>query len=163
MSSGLQYRSDRYESETLRLNPQVWGPHFWFFLHTVALTYPDVPTETYKKKYYDFFYMLPLFLPDPAIAKRWGEWTEQYPVQPYLGSRDSLIRWVNYMHNRANRELGKDTVPLEESLRRYFEHYSYSPEDSRDKKERQRNDRLRQHWFVGISLFLLCLYLLYQN
>ena len=22
------------------MNPEVWGPPFWFFLHTLALTYP---------------------------------------------------------------------------------------------------------------------------
>lgn len=165
---GVQYKSEKYDAEILRLNPQVWGPHFWFFLHTVALTYPDMPTETYKKKYYDFFYMLPLFLPDPAIAKRWGEWTDQYPVQPYLGSRDSLIRWVNYMHNRANRELGKDTIPLEESLRRYFEQYYHHDVDNDNHgtaataAQRRGKSQYRQHWFVGVSLFLLCAYLLYK-
>ena len=32
------------------LNPKVWGPHYWFVLHTIALTYPVNPNETIKKK-----------------------------------------------------------------------------------------------------------------
>ena len=22
------------------LNPKIWGPHYWFFLHTIAINYP---------------------------------------------------------------------------------------------------------------------------
>ena len=35
------------------LDPKIWGPHYWFVLHTISLTYPDIPNETTKKKYYD--------------------------------------------------------------------------------------------------------------
>ena len=38
----------------MALNPKVWRPHYWFVLHTIALTYPLHPNETIKKKYYDF-------------------------------------------------------------------------------------------------------------
>ena len=51
------------------LDPKVWGPHYWFVLHTISLTYPDIPNETTKKKYYDFIQNLPLFVPDVEIAK----------------------------------------------------------------------------------------------
>ena len=33
----------------MSLNPKVWGPHYWFVLHTIALTYPLKPNETVKK------------------------------------------------------------------------------------------------------------------
>ena len=32
------------------LDPAVWGPHFWFFLHTLALTYPNHPNEVCVSK-----------------------------------------------------------------------------------------------------------------
>jgi len=35
------------------LNPEIWGPYYWFVLHTIALTYSYIPNETTKKKYYD--------------------------------------------------------------------------------------------------------------
>ena len=34
-------------------DPEIWGPHYWFFLHTVSESYPLTPNETTKKKYYD--------------------------------------------------------------------------------------------------------------
>ena len=37
----------------MALDPVVWGPHYWFVLHTIALTYPSNPNETIKKKLLD--------------------------------------------------------------------------------------------------------------
>ena len=36
------------------LDPTIWGPHFWFFLHTIAMTYPIRPNDITRKKYYEF-------------------------------------------------------------------------------------------------------------
>ena len=35
------------------LDPKIWGPHYWFFLHTIALNYPLYPNDISKRKYYD--------------------------------------------------------------------------------------------------------------
>ena len=45
------------------LDPKIWGPHYWFFIHTVAMTYPIRPNAITKKKYYEFIQNLPLFIP----------------------------------------------------------------------------------------------------
>ena len=34
----------------LKLDPEVWGPHYWFTLHTIALNYPLYPNDVSKKK-----------------------------------------------------------------------------------------------------------------
>ena len=33
----------------MKLNPEVWGPKYWFVLHSIALTYPLRPTSIVKK------------------------------------------------------------------------------------------------------------------
>ena len=32
------------------LDPKIWGPHYWFFLHTIAMSYPLRPNAVTKKK-----------------------------------------------------------------------------------------------------------------
>ena len=49
------------------MNPEVWGPHFWFTLHTMSMTYPIHPNTVTKKKYYEFITNLPIFLPNSDI------------------------------------------------------------------------------------------------
>ena len=81
-------------------DPDVWGPHYWFVLFTVALTYPISPDETMKKKYYNFIQNLPVFIPDDVSSKTFTEMLNKYPVTPYLDSRESMIVWVHFIHNR---------------------------------------------------------------
>ena len=78
----------------MALDPKIWGPHYWFFLHTVATTYPNTPNEVVRKKYYDFIQNLPLFLPIPEIGNEFSRLIDLYPVTPYLDSRQSFMKWL---------------------------------------------------------------------
>ena len=57
----------------MSLDPKIWGPHYWFVLHTITLTYPINPNETIKKKYYDLIQNLPLFIPIENIGNYFSE------------------------------------------------------------------------------------------
>jgi hypothetical protein len=133
-------------------DPAIWGPPFWFFLHTVAYYYPDVNVvnQTAKRKYYDFIMNLPLFIPDPDMARFFSQMLDDYPVTPYLDCRDSFTRWVNYMHNRMNRMLGKEELSIVESLKRYESHYM-PPEVYVHKVL-----NIKRQWVIGAFIALLC-------
>jgi len=107
----------------MSLDPKIWGPHYWFVLHSIALTYPMTPNETTKKKYYDFFHNLPLFLPVSDIGNSFSNLLDSYPVTPYLDSRESLIKWIHFIHNKINFSLGIKEITLEESLSKYYDNY----------------------------------------
>lgn len=110
-------------STTSHFDSTVWGPHFWFFLHTLAFTYPELPNDVIKRKYYDLIMNFPLFLPDCKMGADFAHMLEKYPCVPYLDTRDSFIRWVNFIHNKINRSLNKPEVPLMESLDDYILYY----------------------------------------
>ena len=106
-------------------DPEVWGPHYWFVIFTMALTYPENVTKVTKKKYYDFIQNLPLFIPCDECGKHFAKLLDKYPVSPYLDSKDSFIRWVHFIHNRLNEELDppKPIINLKQALERYYKHY----------------------------------------
>ena len=104
-------------------DPKVWGPHYWFVLFTMAVTYPTTVTDTIKKRYYNFIQDLPLFLPDEKSSKSFSEMIVNYPVTPYLDDRESMIKWVHFIHNRHNVMLGKKSITLERALKEYNLHY----------------------------------------
>lgn len=106
-----------------KFDPGVWGPHYWFFLQTVAHTYPQTPNSVTKRKYYDFIQNLPLFIPNPDIGDRFSSLLDQFPVSPYLDSRDSFIRWVHFIHNKLNVILGKEEITLFAALDNYRAQY----------------------------------------
>jgi hypothetical protein len=109
------------------LDPTVWGPPFWFFLHTVCLTYPHHPNAITKKKYYDLMQNLPVFLPNDRFGNDFLQLLETYPVSAYLDNRDSLVKWIHFIHNKVNAKLEKPTISLNEFYYRYYE--AYKPKD----------------------------------
>ena len=52
------------------MDSKIWGPHYWFTLHTIATTYPDHPNDTIKKKYYNLFSDMPLFIPNKSMGNK---------------------------------------------------------------------------------------------
>ena len=109
------------------LDPTIWGPHFWFFLHTIAMTYPIRPNEVTRKKYYEFILSLPIFIPVEAMGSDFSKLLDEYPVTAYLDSRDSFIRWMHFIHNKINEKLEKPKISMNEFYIKYYE--EYKPKD----------------------------------
>ncbi len=107
----------------MTLDPTIWGPHYWFFLHTITLCDPLRPNTVTKKRYYDFIHNFHLLLPIEAISTHFSKLIIEYPVTPYLDSRDSFIRWMHFIHNKINKKLEKPQVSLDQFYKGYYENY----------------------------------------
>ena len=105
------------------LDPEIWGPHYWFFLHTISMTYPKYPNAATKKKYYEFIQNLPLFIPVEKISTEFYNIIEEYPITPYLDNKESLIRWMHFIHNKINTKLEKPTISLGKFYENYYDAY----------------------------------------
>ena len=107
----------------MALDPDVWGPHYWFVLMTIALCYPLNPNDVTKKKYYDLIHNIPLLLPVEKLGNNFSNLIDQYPVTPYLDSRDSFIKWTHFIHNKVNQSLDKPEIDFYTALDKYYFHY----------------------------------------
>jgi hypothetical protein len=143
----------------MALDPKVWGPHYWFFLHTVAMCYPHRPNTITKKKYYDFIHNLPLFIPIENIASHFSQLLDQYPVSPYLDSRDAFIRWMHFIHNKINQRLEKPHI----SLSKFYEHYyeQYKPNDLKMREYYRMRSKII--YFVLVIIFIGTIYYFYDK
>jgi len=138
----------------MEFDPTVWGPHYWFFLHTIAHSYPTSPNEVTKRKYYDTIQNMPLFIPVADIGDRFSQLLDKYPVSPYLGSRESFVRWVHFIHNKINVMLGKDEMSLLESVDAYFAQYRAKPIIFSEVTG------IKKHYLYA-AIILICLVLIY--
>jgi|UniRef100_A0A6C0H1P1 hypothetical protein len=111
----------------MKFDSSVWGPHYWFFLHTVAESYPITPNKVTKRKYYDLIQNMPLFIPQSEMGDKFSEFLDKYPVTPYLDNRDSFVRWVHFIHNKFNQLLGKEELSLPNALEKYRNEYQPKP------------------------------------
>ena len=140
------------------LSSDVWGPKFWFFLQTVAMNYPEQPDARSKKKYYDLIQNFPMFLPNKRMGKEFSKKLNEFPITPYLSSRLSFQKWVHFMHNKLNKQLGKPEINFHRGLEKYYLHYEPK------KTKRIREMKLQKKYVaIGISVFLVILGLYYWN
>ena len=98
------------------LQPDVWGPSGWKFMHYVALGYPEHPTETDKTNYKNFYQSLGHILPCQGCANHYKETVETHPIEGNLRTRDDLLRWTFEIHNKVNSRLDKPELSYEEAL-----------------------------------------------
>ena len=136
-------------------NPSIWGPHYWFVLYTIALSYPLHINDCTKKKYYDFITNLPLLLPDSDIGGVFSKFLDAYPVTPYLDSRESFSKWVHFIHNKINVYLGKPELTYYEALNNYYENYKL--------KEVKKNDerKNKEKYVFGALIIVIILIIIF--
>uniref|UniRef100_A0A6C0I0P5 thiol oxidase n=1 Tax=viral metagenome TaxID=1070528 RepID=A0A6C0I0P5_9ZZZZ len=142
------------QEENMIFNPSVWGPCYWFFLMTLALSYPEQVNAVTKRKYYDFINNLPIFIPNPKIANQFSHLLDLYPVSPYLDNKESFIKWVHFIHNKINVMIGKDEISYAEAMDNYFAEYRPKPIYLSDKI------KWKKHFIIAFFI-LLCLFFIY--
>ena len=128
----------------------VWGPYYWFFLHTICMNYQIHPTEETKKIYYHLFQHFHYFIPIQHMANQFKDLIALYPITPYLDNRESILKWIHFIHNRINIKLEKKNISYEDFFRHY--HNLYKP-------------TFHQHPFIHLfmkkifSFFIVCLFI----
>ena len=136
----------------MTLNPEVWGPHYWFVLHTIAITYPERPNDVVKKKYYDFIHNLPLFMPVKEIGNGFSKMLDKYPVTPYLDSQASFVKWMHFIHNKYNAALEKPEISMDEAIIQYYE--LYKPKAVKEEEERKRREKIAFAIIISVRSIL---------
>ena len=135
----------------MHYDPNIWGPHYWFFLMTIAMSYPKHPNETVKRKYYDLIQNMPIFIPSTEIGKKFSEMLDKYPVTPYLTNRDSFIRWVYFMHNRINYMTGKEEISYDAAMEKYLAEYRPKQISLSDKFKIQKK-------YILLAFLIICFF-----
>ena len=130
---------------------EIWGPHYWFVLITIAMIYPTNPNAVIKKKYYNFIHDLSIFIPEQKSSKHFSQLLNKYPVAPYLDSRSSLIRWVHFIHNKMNKLAGKEQCSLIDALNQYYD--LYKPKELKNREMKKKREKV-------IFVFVVCLTLI---
>ena len=144
---------------TLYLDPKIWGPHYWFFLHTVAMTYPHHPNAVTKKKYYEFIQNMPLFIPVQEISNEFEKLIDIFPITPYLDNRDSFVRWTHFIHNKINEKLERPPISLNDFFVQYYNQYKSQNETLSEYY------KLREKFVYGgiLAIILGSIYYLYDK
>lgn len=110
------------------MEPNIWGPGAWTFLHSVCLNYPNNPNNYDKKYYKDFFYLLSNILPCEVCRKNLKKHMAEVPINNYLLNKVTLNQWLVKIHNMTNEQLGKEQISYDKFLEIYTEKYKNKTE-----------------------------------
>ena len=89
------------------VDPALWGPHVWRFLHVAASLPP--PRLRAREKWRAVLDALRTALPCPECTGHYQAWYRAHPFRSMLGAsgtRRSAMRWVLDLHNDVNRRRG---------------------------------------------------------
>ena len=106
------------------MDPKIWGPYFWFTLHTITLSYPDNPNYENKRQYNDFFIGIQNVIPCPKCREHYKTHLSNYPISTALDSKEHLVTWLFNMHNIVNESLGKNKMEFADFQEKYRRIYS---------------------------------------
>ena len=153
------------------MNPKVWGPCFWFVLHTISLNYPENPSHLDKRKYFDFFNNLQYILPCEVCRDNYKKKLDNLPIIPYLDSKENLIRWVIAIHNSVNKENGKKEMSFQEFKDKYQKIYKndylryelISDEVKGEIEKEEEASSYKSNLFICVVLLLIIYFYLYSE
>ena len=102
------------------METKIWGPSAWKFLHSVALVYPENPTDKDKQNYFNFYMNLQNILPCPRCKENYKKHLEIFPLQKALENNQSLFQWTVDIHNEVNKINNSRIYTYKEALDLYL-------------------------------------------
>lgn len=105
------------------MDPKIWGPHAWFFLHTMAFAYPYKPRHDQQHTMKQFLLHLGGTLPCQACQQHYQQHLQKRSLDAAVLSKDNLFKWMVDIHNDVNRQLGKPEMSLDNAYKKYREKY----------------------------------------
>ena len=106
------------------MDPKIWGPKLWFFIHTIALNFPDNPSFEDIKNYEMFFENLKYIIPCEACRLHYTQRLAANPVSKYLTDSNTIFIYTIDLHNEVNKSLGKKIYSYEAVAKLYKNHYN---------------------------------------
>ena len=108
------------------MDNKIWGPYFWFTLHTITLGYSDNPTYQDKRRYNDFFSSVQYILPCEKCREHYRTHLNNFPISISLDNKESLVQWLFNLHNQVNISLNKGVMSYEAFKEKYRKIYTHN-------------------------------------
>lgn len=87
------------------MNPRVWGPPAWQFLHAIPKGYPTHPDAQTRDSYRLFYQTLGEVLPCPGCRAHYRTlWATQPITDADLASPEALAAWTDRLHRQINQD-----------------------------------------------------------
>lgn len=92
----------------MSIDPSLWGESGWVFLHSIALAYPNNPSDIDKKNIKNFFTITGDVLPCTRCRDNFKQHLKKFPLSDeVLSSKLGIVTWINNINNEVDKEVAK--------------------------------------------------------
>ena len=111
------------------MDPKIWGPPAWIFIHSVTFAYPETPTEDHKKGIKYFFHSLRYVLPCEKCKVHYNKYLDEHPLtDTVLSTKKGVSIWAFDFHNDVNKRTGGKVRTYDEYIDEFMEIYKKKPQ-----------------------------------
>ena len=103
--------------DAYNLEREIWGPHGWFFIHSVAFGYPENPSNLDKNNARKFIESLAYTIPCLKCQMHFRKNIKH--LEPNLKSKYDFFKWTVDIHNEVNKDTGKLQKNVEDVYKYY--------------------------------------------
>jgi hypothetical protein len=109
------------ESYVSTVDPSVWGPAFWFSLHTSAAYYPENASPIVRERMKGRIMAIPYEIPCKNCQPHASAFIEKnrYRLDDIVSGRDQLGKFYVDFHNQVNKRYGKPEWTYEQAYDAY--------------------------------------------
>ncbi|CAH6421421.1 Erv1/Alr family sulfhydryl oxidase [uncultured virus] len=133
------------------MDPKIWGPSGWMFLHSITFAYPTCPNNNDKKNMIQFITSLQYVLPCSKCSENFKKHLKIHPItDEILSSKDKLIKWMIDMHNEVNKITGEKQFTYDQVIKIYSNKYN--------------NSNSNKNWIIFlviICIFFIIIFIIY--
>lgn len=114
----LKWETKQYSNLS---DPKVWGPAFWFTLHTGAAKYPISASPIVADRMKSYIMGIPVMLPCTICQTHASNHIEKNKcnLDDICSGRDKLFKFFVDFHNIVNKRYNKSMVSVEEAYKMY--------------------------------------------
>ena len=133
--------------DNISMITKVWGPPTWFFLHSMAMSYPKKINEKNpehlrtKNSMFSVLSNLGDILPCPLCGNSYNNYIRrpELSIWDHLDTRGNLIEFIYKIHNKVNEKLGvpKCDIPSFKEVVEYYSKFIAGPCKATTEQEKQ--------------------------
>lgn len=94
-------------------DPSIWGPHYWYVLHSTAYQLDESPSEEQQQAFTALLNAYAVLIPCEKCRLHFSKAIAAYP--PSFESRTAVFDWTRKLHNKVNERLHKNTLSLRQA------------------------------------------------
>jgi hypothetical protein len=141
----------------MNLNPNVWGPHAWFFLDSIVLSLPNNLSYEQKNIYKNFFTSLKDILPCEGCREHFKQNLIKFPLtDTILSKKENIIKWLLSIHNNIRKNDEKKT---QISIKQFFEYYNKQYDKNYNKNIKECNIK----YYISIIIILILILIIFYK